>query len=375
MDDWKIKFRVGVMVFSTGLIAAILILLLGDRPAIFQRTWPVEIRLPDAPSVAKNTPIRKSGVLVGRITDVKLLPEGGVILKAAINDDVKINANEVCQVQSSLFGDTSLRLVLPPGKKASKEWLEPNAIIQGETAPDPFQTVSNMNESLDSVVKSVSDTSVQLKELINNIDKMLGENRKDIDSIIDKTNNILASVEKTTQFTDKILGNEKINNDQFSDDLAREISMMPQMLANAREAVAKLGTTMDNMNTTMALVDDNLKNIRDFTEPLGKNAPQMVDNMNDAVKRLNNVLSEFDRFSRTINGTQGTLGKLLHDDELYNNLNQAACNIQQLSCRLRPIVNDVRIFTDKMARHPGAPIRDAIMPGTGTKGPIPPRSW
>ena len=35
------------------------------------------------------------------------------------------------------------------------------------------------------------------------------------------------------------------------------------------------------------------------------------------------------------------MGQLVHNPELYNNLNRAAQNIEQLSRQLEPIVNDI----------------------------------
>jgi phospholipid/cholesterol/gamma-HCH transport system substrate-binding protein len=52
---------------------------------------------------------------------------------------------------------------------------------------------------------------------------------------------------------------------------------------------------------------------------------------------------------------------------LYDRLNHAARNLDEVSQRLKPIVDDARVFMDKVARHPGAPIRDAIRPGPGIK--------
>ena len=335
------------MVFSTGLITAILIVLLGDRPALFHQTWPIEIHLPDAPSVAVNTPIRKSGVLVGRVTEVRLIPEGGVVVGAAIDEGVKINANEVCQVQSSLFGDTSLRLIVEPGQKPSGKWLKPGAKIQGQVAVDPIQVVSDLQGSLSTAIGSISQTSQQLSNLVQRVDSMLAKNEESIDTIIQQTTGVLSSVKSTTDFTDELLSDP-----EFRENLKREVNMMPGMMADAREAISTLRTTMKNMDSTMNLLDENLSNIRDVTEPLGENAPQMVENMNSAIQRLDAVLGEFEQFSQTINGNQGTLGKLIHDDELYQRLNQAACNVQQVSSRLRPIVNDVRILTDKMGSSP-----------------------
>ena len=48
----------------------------------------------------------------------------------------------------------------------------------------------------------------------------------------------------------------------------------------------------------------------------------------------------------------GTLGKLVRDPQVYNDLAQAAGNVNRLTKELRPIVDDVRVFTDKIARHP-----------------------
>jgi len=62
------------------------------------------------------------------------------------------------------------------------------------------------------------------------------------------------------------------------------------------------------------------------------------------------------------------------DDELYDRLNRTVRNVEQISYRLKPIVNDVRIISDKLARHPGSILRDAVRPGAGTKG-LPPQNW
>ena len=42
--------------------------------------------------------------------------------------------------------------------------------------------------------------------------------------------------------------------------------------------------------------------------------------------------------------------------------------MEALSQKLRPIVDDARIISDKVARHPGVILRDAVKPGPGTKG-------
>ena len=70
---------------------------------------------------------------------------------------------------------------------------------------------------------------------------------------------------------------------------------------------------------------------------------------------------------RSLNSREGTLGQLINNREIYDQINEAATNVNELTRQLRPIVNDVRIFSDTIARHPGAIVRDAVKPRSGTK--------
>ena len=74
------------------------------------------------------------------------------------------------------------------------------------------------------------------------------------------------------------------------------------------------------------------------------------------------------KFSQDLNNPQGSIGRLLHDPELYQHVNRAAKNIDELSRELKPILADVRVFTDKVARHPESlGVRGAMQKSTGLK--------
>jgi phospholipid/cholesterol/gamma-HCH transport system substrate-binding protein len=72
--------------------------------------------------------------------------------------------------------------------------------------------------------------------------------------------------------------------------------------------------------------------------------------------------------SQTLNSREGSIGQLLNNPHLYQELETAAGNVADITRELRPIVNDARVFMDRAARHPGIIIRDAISPGSGIKG-------
>jgi phospholipid/cholesterol/gamma-HCH transport system substrate-binding protein len=117
----------------------------------------------------------------------------------------------------------------------------------------------------------------------------------------------------------------------------------------------------------MRLVDSNLRNLEGLTGPLGQRGEAIVSNVDSSVARLSELLAQMEQFSRSLNSREGTLGQLINNPDVYLELNQAAQNINEITQRLKPIVEDARIFSDKIARHPGVIIRDAVKPGSGTK--------
>ena len=78
----------------------------------------------------------------------------------------------------------------------------------------------------------------------------------------------------------------------------------------------------------------------------------MVAQIDVTIGRLDDTLQQAAMFTKALNQSEGTLGKLVRDPKVYDDLAQAAATVNKLTKELRPIVDDVRVFTDKIARHP-----------------------
>jgi len=109
---------------------------------------------------------------------------------------------------------------------------------------------------------------------------------------------------------------------------------------------------MDSFQRVGAKAEANLDHLEKFTKPLGERGPQLVANVEEGSRNLNDLLEQFVAFSEALNAGEGTLGKLVHDDEIYQQLQRVVGNAEEITKRARPIVEDVRIFTDKIARDP-----------------------
>ncbi len=115
MDERVLSFRVGVVVVTAVILGVILILLFGAAPQFFTETYTVRVRFPRAPGVTVNTPVLKSGVKIGRVTDVELLREGGVILTLRLDRDKPVLRSEVPRIStgSLVTGDAVVEFVIP----------------------------------------------------------------------------------------------------------------------------------------------------------------------------------------------------------------------------------------------------------------------
>ena len=113
MDERVAEFRVGVLVLASIAIAIILIVLFHDSSSpiaqMFGGRREVTIALESARGVSAGTPIRKRGILIGRVTRVEFDDDNErVLLTADIDSDVELYQDEMCQLRVSLLGDAEL---------------------------------------------------------------------------------------------------------------------------------------------------------------------------------------------------------------------------------------------------------------------------
>ena len=63
-------------------------------------------------------------------------------------------------------------------------------------------------------------------------------------------------------------------------------------------------------------------------------------------------MGQVTQFMSALNNQNSTVRRFLEDEDLYWEIRRTVENIEQASARMRPILDDVRIFTDKIARDP-----------------------
>lgn len=347
MDERMMQFRIGAVVLATILLGGIMVLLFGETPALVRDTYTIYIHFPSAPGVSRDTPVRKSGILIGRVTNVAFVdPDDnddaeGVIVTVAIDADMKIRMNEIPRItRSVLGGDATIDFFRSPDPDASRKEVVPGQLVAGIAGADPLQVIGNLEGELTEAMRSISFTSDEIGGLVRRVNDMLAANDEQFARILDTTEYTMVDLRTA-------VGNF---NDIFGDDESR--ARLRQAIADAPELIREVRDVFTELRGTVDLADENLANLRGFTEPLGAQGEELVTRVNSTVDKLDRLMEDLLQFSGRLSSPQGTIGQLLENPELYQNLNQAAENVACLTRELKPILDDVRVISDKIARHP-----------------------
>ncbi len=368
MDERIVQFRIGVMVLGSVIITGTLVLLFGPETnfsELFQLggKYTLKVKFAEAPGVRENTPVLKSGIVIGRVTKVELIEQGRLALVTArIEDEMKIYDNETCRINRSLLGDSELEFIKDESQGPGKAIELNGEPLEGVVVADPLRLVGNLEGNLSKAVDSVAETSAKLGSFIEKIDHVMGteeemdDARKRLRNMTDMTLETMKAIEQLAQNANDVLGDEVVRTQ-----LKESVRQVPELMMEVRH-------TVDHMNQTMQLADNNLRNLEGFTAALDEHGASVLEQLDRSADKLELVLDEMATFSASLNNPEGTIGQLVNNPELYDSLNRTVRNVEDLTRRLRPIVDDARRISDQIARHPGIIVRDAIKPGAGTKG-------
>jgi phospholipid/cholesterol/gamma-HCH transport system substrate-binding protein len=355
MDERIAQFRVGVMGLATVLVIGILLLLFGNVRNMIGGSYRIYIKFRSAPGVSVDTPIRKSGIRIGRVTKVEFAPDNDVLITAAIDGGIELFTDEVVQISAGFIGNADLQFV--PGARQPEQRVKVQAgdLLLGSTSVDPLQAIANLEQNLNQAASSLAGAGNEIGKLAKSINNMLDKNDNKINQIITDTGTAMQQFEKTLKDIDDVVGDPTIKAD-----LKKSLADLPRLLQDTRDA-------MTGIQRVGAQAESNLNNLQTFTKALDEQGEGIVNNLAGSVEKLDTLLAQVNIFTRRVNSPEGSLGRMLNDPALYNNLSQAAENINKLTRELQPVVCNAKVFTDKIARHPGVFITDGINPGPGIK--------
>ncbi len=410
MDDTKLRFGVGVLVLSAIGVGVILTFLFGAFPTVLARTYPLIVDIDSAAGIGVNTPVLRDGVRIGRVSQIELRPEGGVRLRLSIDSDRQLTRAYVPKIGTSslVTGDAKLEfqkdlaLALenldgqapvgqtpvpkneqwdPPEEELLASFYSPGDYIRSSyVAEDPLAAIVSLEEDVRKTLESVQRAGAAIEtagasvnELAGSVRGIVSDNDGNLRDIIVKANDAVEQFQAAMNDIRSIVGDPELR-----DRLVQSLDSLPRVLDEAEGALASTKLTMQrfervgtaaedavgNAGETFRSLDRTISNIERFTAPLGDRGEEFMEQVLTSFANLDRALLQVNQFGDLVNGSNGSLRRLIEDDELYFQVKRTLGNIEHATVRIRPILDDVRIFTDKLARDPRQ---------LGVKGALTPR--
>jgi len=246
------------------------------------------------------TIVTLNGLKVGYVREIYFAEDlsGDLITKIAIHNDFPLPAGTSAEIASSdLLGSKVVKLNL--GK--SDILLHANDTLATKMEADIMQQVNEqiaplkakaerLIENLDSIVTAVS-------KVLNN------DSQHNISESIRQINLTMTNLERISGNLNDVVTDQKKN-------LASSISNINEVTVNLKTNSGKLGHVMDNFSS--------------FSDSITKmELNRTIDHMNGSITNLQTILSKIDT-------ANGTIGLLVNDPRLYQNLNQTSESLNRL---------------------------------------------
>jgi phospholipid/cholesterol/gamma-HCH transport system substrate-binding protein len=371
MDERILKFRLGIVVLAAAILCGTLIYIFGDVQLPGTRKYTIFINFSRAPGVTVGTPVRKSGISIGRVSNVELLDNGGVQITADIEANRRILDVEVCRIGSaSVLGDPVLEFFLgeKPVANVKPVPLENGSEIEGEVSGNPLEVIQSLQVDLGEAARALRDAGNEMKMAARNVNAALAGGETDLPRVMQKMERALDQSYKTLNTIDTLFGDEELK-----DGLKKSLRDLPEMFDKTRTVLDKANTTFEGLGKVTERADRNLANLEKLTGPLAERGESMVTEIADSISRIKSLSTSLDEMAGSFNNQEGTIGRLLNDEGLYERLERTLANVEDITWKLRPIVDDARVISDKVARDPSIlgvrGILDRRPIGSGSKLP------
>ncbi len=234
------------------------------------------------------------GVKVGSVLDVVLDedPNKGVELTLSVEKRYAIPVDSKAKIFSDgLMGGKAVEIVYG----AASEMIPDEGTIQAEVSVDLMAMASSEMEGILAKVTLIMDNMTRTLESVNNL---MATNTENITNIVKNVDGVTGSV---------------------NDMLAKEKQHL-------EEAMASLSRFSKSLGDNAEQVDSIIGNMNTFSTKLAE--ADIISEIESTVAQLNKVLE-------SVNNGDGSVGKLLDDAELYDNLAQASDNLSALLADLQ----------------------------------------
>ena len=254
---------------------------------LFEKTRTFKIVYTKVDGLSPSNPVTLNGYKIGKVQKINFNPNDTkeLIVDVIIENDVKFSKTSKAELyETGLIGGKAIAII-----------------------PDyDNNVIAKSGDYLIGIVKP------GLTDLVN---KIMPQIQLQLETVMKKAEIVLSNV--NSLFDEKTKESLKSSIDEFGS-LTNSLS---ETSANINDFIKdnspNLTTTIDNLNETSLTIKDISNSISEV-------------DLNLILTNLDSTISNLNKITHKLNQGEGTIGKLLYDDVLFKNLDDATKNLEEL---------------------------------------------
>jgi len=317
MNKTSTELKVGIFAILVIIVLTYMTFKVGSLPMLWEKGYRLYVDFDDISGLDEQSRIKMAGVEIGIVEKINL-QEGKARITLVVNRDVKIYENAVASLRmSGLLGDRYL--TISTGSPDYPLMVSGGEILNTRPAAD-----------IDQLANQLTHAAQYIADLTGNLKEIFGEGER-------------TAIKEAVLNINIVTKNLK----EMSNENREPLRNLIAQLEDFTEVLSAKGP---------GVMDD----ISVMANNLGERGPELIGNLNKVANKLDQILEEnryafkdsienlrttsvsANNIARKLDAGEGTLGKLLQEDELYNSLTK----VSNEAGKSLDVVGRLRTFMD-----------------------------
>lgn len=375
MNEQRMRFAIGVVTLVSLIALASIVLWFGDFQNAFRSKRTYYVLLENALGAEPGIPVRRAGIRIGEVQNVEYDDEYSMVALTLVleGENLLREGDEPSLKTQGFLGDTYLDIStrMDMRGKPDRKPIPSGSTLEGRPLTDLSQAAieaSDLAPNANEALKQLQNASGQWAGVGERANRIIDVNERRINIIVQDTADAIDRLNKTLESINNVLDPKTQENLRVTLENIRTASEDLQPL------IQSSNKAIEQITGTTSKLDEVATNLQQVTKPLAERSESTMKNLDESAASLNALLADMSVIVRQFRQSDGTIQRLLTNPAVYQNVEDATTMLVDALAELQPILQDLSVFSDKIARHPGELGVQGVLTRDGGLKEVPPKA-
>jgi phospholipid/cholesterol/gamma-HCH transport system substrate-binding protein len=276
--------------------------------------------------IEPNSSVKLAGYKVGYVDEISPVTENNKIkIKLKINKTVKLKTDSVAQIKmDNVMGSKHISLTF--GK--SKNYIKNKDVLKSLPETDIDKLLKTVNQTAEEAKLMIKNFNKNQQKVLQTIYEILDKNKNKAHSIITNIDNIIQESKPKINYILNYI-------EESGPDLKKSLDNIENITSSLRNSKGTLGKIINDTEVYNELlgsvqsVRTSFSKIEHIVSKNENNIDQIIVGIRDNIEPAKQSFQNISEITHKIRKGEGTLGKLVNDEELYNTTNNTIKKVNE----------------------------------------------